>query len=285
MRFSIIFPLILTAGLSAQQVKPVAIAGKTAPRNGTVLREKREILVEKGTFTLQRASGDQRSLATRWMQRYQMVRRIQGAGAEEVEMREHVFAQSQFPLNGTPSNAGESRGELNSTTLLARQRSGGWTYELKGQKATERQNAALLDLQFFANMMEIVPAALGSQTRRPGETWKPSIPTPRGKAYGQPVFKNVEVTFGSIEERQDGPHAKLFIAGSFTMERPMNMLASIDISFGISLTRRLTDMLDVETEISGTFKNRLQAGFSDGTAGIVLNDYPYVVKRTISIEK
>jgi len=200
-------------------------------------------------------------------------------------VREHSFEETQFAMNGPAPSFQEQLGALNGVTLLARQRGGGWNFELKDRKPVERQNAALLDLQFFANVMEIVPAALGTQTRRPGETWKPQIPAPRGKTYGLPVFKDVEATFGSIEERDDGPYAKLFISGSFTMDRPMNTLSSLEITFGIALTRRLSDMLDVETEIKGTYKDNIQTRLDDGKTGFLLHDYPYVVKRTVSIEK
>ena len=285
MRVSLLLFLSIAASLQAQQPKSVAISSKAGLRSGTVLREKREILVEKGTATLQQASGEKRSVSARWLLRHHLMRRVQGSGAEEIEVREHAFEETQFALNGAAPASQETRGALNGVTLLARQRGGGWNFELKGMKPIERQNAALLDLQFFANMMEIVPAALGTQVRRPGETWKPVIPAPRGKAYGLPVFKDVEATFGSIEERDDGPYAKLFISGSFTMERPMNTVSSLEITFGISLTRRLADMLDIETEIKGSYKDNIQTRLDDGKTGFMFHDYPYLVRRTVSIEK
>ncbi len=285
MRVLLLLLLCIATSLQAQQPKSVPISGKAGLRSGTVLLEKREILVEKGTATLQQASGEKRSVAARWLLRHHLMRRVQGSGAEEIEVREHAFEETQFALNRAAPASQEKRGALHGVTLLARQRGGGWNFEFKGMKPIERQNAALLDLQFFANMMEIVPAALGAQARRPGETWKPVIPAPRGKAYGLPIFKDVEATFGSIEEREDGPHAKLFISGSFTMERPMNTLSSLEISFGISLTRRLADMLDVETEIKGIYKDNIQTRLDDGKTGFMFHDYPYRVRRTVSIEK
>ncbi|MFN7564819.1 MAG: hypothetical protein ACK5TH_23800 [Prosthecobacter sp.] len=285
MRATLLLLILLVTSLPAQQPRPVAISGKAGLRSGTMLREKREILVEKGTATLQQASGEKRSVSTRWLLRHNLMRRVQGTGAEEIEVREHTFEETQFALNGPAPASQETRGALNGVTLLARQRGGGWNFDLKDRKPVERQNAAILDLQFFANVMEIVPAALGTQTRRPGEMWKPVIPAPRGKAYGLPVFKDVEATFGSIEERDDGPHAKLFISGSFTMEQPMNTVSRLEITFAIALTRRLSDLLDVETEIKGTYKDSIQTRLDDGKTGFMFHDYPYVVKRTISIEK
>jgi hypothetical protein len=90
MRVLLLLLLCIATSLQAQQPKSVPISGKSGLRSGTVLREKREILVEKGTATLQQASGEKRSVAARWLLRHHLMRRVQGSGAEEIEEREHA---------------------------------------------------------------------------------------------------------------------------------------------------------------------------------------------------
>jgi hypothetical protein len=81
------------------------------------------------------------------------------------------------------------------------------------------------------------------------------------------------------------PHAKLFISGCFTMERLMNTVARLEMTFGISLPQGLADILDVETEIKGTFKDSIQTRLADGRTGFLFHDCPYLGSRVVSIEK
>ena len=152
-------------------------------------------------------------------------------------------------------------------------------------RCEKEETDALLKLSFFSAILEVIPAALGTQSHRPGESWKPDLPMPRGKANGVAIFKDVEVGFGSIEERPDGPHARVFISGSFTVQRPLGYLATAQATFGIALTRRLSDLVDVETTIKGTFKDEYPVRLEKGGSGSIAHEFPYVVTRSIEIER
>ncbi|MBL9131935.1 MAG: hypothetical protein JNG86_12085 [Verrucomicrobiaceae bacterium] len=281
------FLCLVAASWGQNASRPVALASNTPPRSGTLLRELLHINVERGSTRIEAASGN-RQMSTRWMHRYNLVRRLQGGGAEEVEVREHGCAAGNFP-GTTPPPAGEARGPLSSKTLRARRRSSGLEYVMKDTKATAPEQSCLLDLGFASSLLEIIRVAIGTQPRKAGESWKPVIQNPRGNAYGLPILKDVETNFGSVEERPDGPHAHLFISGSFTMQRPMGFNAAIEVSFAVTLTRRLTDMLDVETKITGIFKNTYAAGYiasqnAKPERATFIQELPYVLTRTLKIE-
>lgn len=280
--------LLLLLGLAAPlwaapPEKPVVLNGRSTLRSGTVLREKREVLVTNGTVTVQGA--EKQVIGMRWMQRHTLVRRLQGNSAEEVEVRDHAVEEAQFPAGGAPPESAIQRGPLMSKKLLARRLTSGWDFRLAQGKPTAEETDAMLKLSFFSAILEIIPAALGTQSHRPGESWKPDLPMPRGKANGVAIFKDVEVGFGSIEERPDGPHAHVFISGSFTMQRPLGYLATAQATFGIALTRRLGDQVDVETTIKGTFKDEYPVRLEGGGSGSIAHDFPYVVTRSIEIER
>lgn len=280
--------LLLLLGLSApvwaaSPEKPVVLHGKSTLRSGTVLREKREVMVASGTVTIQ--GTEKQVISMRWMQRHNLVRRLQGTAAEEIEVRDHATEEAQFPPGGPQPESAVERGPLMSKTLLARRLTNGWDFRLAQGKPTADETDALLKLAFFSGILEIIPAALGTQPRKPGESWKPDLPAPRGKANGIAIFKDVEVGFGSIEQRVDGPHARVFISGSFTVQRPLGYLASAQATFGIALTRRLSDLVDVETTIKGTFKDEFPVRLDNGGSGSIAHDFPYVVTRSIEIER
>jgi hypothetical protein len=288
MKRSALLLLLLLLGLStslqgAPPEKPVVLHGRSTLRSGTVLREKREVLVSSGTMTVQAAA--KQVLGMRWMQRHSLVRRIQGSSAEEIEVRDHSVEAARFAPGGPQPGSAIQPGPLMGKKLLARRLTSGWDFRLAEGKPTVEQNDALLKLAFFSSILEIIPAALGTQSRRPGESWKPNLPMPRGKANGIAIFKDVEVGFGSIEQRPDGPHAHVFISGSFTMQRPLGYLASAQATFGIAITRRLSDLVDVETTIKGIFKDEATIRLEGGASGSLAHDFPYVVTRSIEIER
>lgn len=285
MLFCLAFAAMTT--LNAQEAaKPVVLSRNVPMRSGTVLRELFHINVERGITRVEAKSGISQ-LSTRWMHRYNLVRRVQGAGAEEVDVREHVCQTGNFTGNLVPG--GEDFGPLSSKTMRARRRANGWEYLLKDGKATASELNCLLDLGFASGLLEIIPAAIGTQPRKIGETWKADIQNPRGKAHGLPVLQALETTFGSVENRDEGPHAHLFITGSFTVQRPLGYNASLEVSFAVALTRRLADMLDVETKITGNFKNTYAAIYraSENAANepaTFVQDLPYTLTRTLKIE-
>lgn len=280
--------LLLLLGLSipvwaAPPEKPVVLQGRSTLRAGTVLRENREVMVSNGTMTIQGAA--KRVIGMRWMQRHSLVRRVQGTTAEEIEVRDHSVEVAQFAAGGQQPGSAIQGGPLMGKKLLARRLTSGWDFRMAQGKPTVDENDALLKMAFFSGILEIIPTAIGTQPRRPGESWKPDLPAPRGKSNGIAIFKDVEVGFGSIEQRPDGPHAHLFISGSFTVQRPMGFVASAQATFGIALTRRLSDFVDVETTIKGTFKDEFAVRLDNGAGGTFAHDFPYVVTRSIQIER
>ncbi len=279
--------LTLTATQAQQPDKPIILERNVPLRSGTLLREILDIRVERGSTQITAKSGN-RQLPTRWFHHYNFVRRIQGGGAEEIDMREHLFQTVYFKGNAPPAG-GEVSGALNGKTLRARRRSNAAEYSLKDGKPTPAEMSCMLDLGFLSGLLEIIPSAIGTQAHKPGETWKTSTTAPRGKAYGIPAIKDLETTFGSLEDRPDGPHAHLLITGSFTMQRPMAFNADIDVTFTVALTRRLSDMLDVETKITGSFKNTYTSLYRTEANGpselsTFTQDLPYTITRTLKLE-
>lgn len=277
-------PVLLVA---QDKQKAVSLGGSTPPRSGTVLRERLMIDVQRGTTKVEAKSGNT-EMSTRWLHRYTLVRRIQGGGSEDVEVREHACLTGNFTGNMAPPDT-ETSGPLSSKKLRARRRTNGWEYQLKDGKATAPELNCLLDLGFAAGILEIIPAAIGTQPHKVGEDWKADISSPRGKAYGIPVLKDVNTALGSIEKRDDGDYAHLFVSGSFTLQRPMGYNAVLDVSFAATVVRRLSDALDVETSITGTMKNdysglwRSDENAKD-EAAMFHQVMPYKLTRTQSVE-
>jgi len=97
-------------------------------------------------------------------------------------------------------------------------------------------------------------------------------------------MKNIQCTLVSIDDKPDGAHAKLTITGQLGRERPMNFNSHVEITFETALVRRLTDMLDVDAQIKGTYTLKGEANIAGAGKTQLDFEYPYTLARTLKIE-
>lgn len=261
---------------------PVDLGTPSSLRTGTLLREKREVRVQEGKGRMQKSSSTN-DFFCRFVQRVNLVRRPLGTDTEEVQVREMVCELINY--NGPAPQPAEQAGPLVGKTLRLRKSDGKWKCAMVGGKPTAEQQKYLNDLAFTRLLLEIPEACLLNQTRKAGETWKVSINESSGKEYGAVAAKDIECTLAAVDERPDGKEATVQIVGSFTMERPMNYLSRIEVAFDITLVRRLSDMLDVSTKISGSFKNIAQVNDAEGKPAELILELPYTLVRTQAVER
>lgn len=273
--------------LAQQSGKPVSLGRNQPLRSGTVLRELLRVVVEGGETRIE-AKSTKRQLSSRWIHRYTLVRRTQGGGSEEVEVRDHACEVGNFPAGALPPSA-PTFGPLGNKSLKVRKRTVGSEFMLAQGTAKPAEQSCLADLGFLSGLLEIIPAAIGTQPRKVGETWTTQVQNPRGKAYGIPVLKDLEATLGSVEERDGDSYAHVLVSGSFTMERPLGYKATIGVSFAVQVTRRLSDKLDIDMKVTGRFKNSYPsmvtfAENAPAEAATFVQDFPYTLTRTLKLE-
>jgi hypothetical protein len=218
----------------------------------------------------------------RFVQRVNLVRRLLGTDTEEVQVREMDCELINY--TGIAPPPAEQAGPLLGKTLRLRKSNGKWKYAMVGGKPTAEQQKFLNDLAFTTLMLEIPEACLFNQTHQAGETWKVSINESSGKDYGAVVAKDIECTLTALDQGPDGPQATVHLVGNFTMERPMNYLSRMEVSFDITLVRRLSDMLDLYTKIIGNLKNIAQVNDAEGKPAELTLDLPYTLVRSQAIE-
>lgn len=261
---------------------PVDLGTPSSLRTGTLLREKREVRVQEGKGRMQKSSSAN-DFFCRFVQKVNLVRRLLGTDTEEVQVREMVCELINY--NGPAPLPAEQAGPLMGKTLRLRKSDGKWKCALVGGKPTAEQQKFLNDLAFTRLLLEIPEACLINQTHKAGETWKISINEFSGKDYGAVVAKDIECTLAAVDERPDGAQATVHIVGNFTMEWPMNYLSRIEVAFDITLVRRLSDMLDVNTKITGSLKNTAQVNDADGKPAQLILELPYTLVRTQAVER
>ncbi len=276
--------LLIAPHLNAAEIAsgPVDLGALSSLRTGTLLREKREVRVQEGKGRMQKSSSAN-DFFCRFVQKVNLVRRLLGTDTEEVQVREMVCELINY--NGPAPQPAEQAGPLVGKTLRLRKSDGKWKCALVGGKPTVDQQKFLNDLAFTRLLLEIPEACLINQTHKAGETWKISINESSGKDYGAVVAKDIECTLAAVDERPDGAQATVHLVGNFTMERPMNYLSRIEVAFDITLVRRLSDMLDVNTRISGSFKNIAQVNDADGKPAQLILELPYTLVRTQAVER
>jgi len=258
------------------------VLNKNLPlRANTVVREKREIRVDNGRSKQVNAK-ETTEVSTRYVQILQFVRRIAGAGTEEVRvaelLSEYVHVMGPLP----PPN--EQASPLMSKTLRVRKSGARWDYDLAQGKPTPEERQTLDHLAFTASLLDVIPLSLGNDARKPGDTWKSTIPAPRGKAAGFIVPKDINCVFVSLDQKPDGPHAVINLTGGLSLERPLGYNSHIEITFEATVVRRLADMIDVDTKIKGSYVLKGEANIAGiGKTDLDFN-YPFTLTRTLKIE-
>jgi hypothetical protein len=260
----------------------VDLSSHSSPRTGTLVREKREVRVQEGKGRMQQ-SNSASGFQIRFVQRVNLVRRLLNSETEEVQVREMACELTNY--TGTAPPPAEQPSPLVGKTLRLRKSDGKWKSAMIGGKPTVEQQKSLNDLAFTRLLLELPEACLLNQSRKPGETWKISINEATGKDYGAVVAKDIECTLVAVDERPNGPQATVHLVGNFSMERPMNFLSRIEVAFDVTLVRRLSDMLDVDTKMTGHFKNTGLVNDQDGKSAQLTLDLPYTLVRTQAVER
>lgn len=259
----------------------VEVGTPTTPRNGVTLREKRVVRVATGS-TRQEIGTDITTVTTRYVQRVNLVRRMLNADSEEVQVREWQKECTHFT---GPAPATNEISILLGATLRARKKGGHWDYNLHQGRATPEEGQSLAELAFAADLLEILPLGIGTGRRKPGEKWKIENAASGGKDRGMIVLESLETTFVSLEVKPDGPYATFNVAGKFHLERPLKLNAAMTVDFTATVVRRLSDMLDVETQATGQFVATAQAAGPKREKIQLSYDYPFTLTRSLQIER
>lgn len=276
--------LLLTTPLlvgAATPAKPVVLVRNQALRSGTVVREKREIRVERGR-SKQTQPNETSDQATRYTNRLNLVRKV-GGGNEDLRVSDLVTEWTHF--NGlTPPPANEQSSPLANQNLRARKTGARWSYELSQGKPTPEQRQALDQLAMTHTLLDLLPLFIGSEAHKPGDSWKTQVPAPRGRAVGYIVPKDLECQLLDVTSGPEGTLAKIQVQGEVGLERPLDYSAHVDITFSGVVVRRLEDMLDVETKLQGTYLLKGEAEILGVGKAQLEYDYPYTLVRTQKIE-
>lgn len=276
-----LLPLLALSAMDSPASKPVLLNKGLPLRSGTLVREKRDILVERGR-SRQVSATETSDVSTRYTQRLNLVHKTGGPGMEELRVADLMCEWSHFTGPTPPPN--EQASPLASKTLRARKTGARWDYDLSQGKPAPEERAGLDQLAMAASLLDLLSVCIGQAPRKVGESWKTEIPAPRGKAVGHIVMKDIQCTLIGVEERPDGAHASITLTGQLSIERPMNLSSHVDIIFEASLTRRLTDMLDVDTRITGTYTLKGEANIAGKGKSQLTFEYPYTLTRTLKIE-
>lgn len=281
---SVMLSLHLALAAAEAPLRPVVLNKNLPLRSNTIVREKREIRVDNGR-SKQVNTKETTEVTTRYLQRINWVRRIAGAGTEEVRVSEFIGELSHFVVvMGQTPPPNEQASPLMSKTLRVRKSGARWEYDLAQGKPTPDERQTLDHLAFTAGLLDILSLCIGNDPHKPGDTWKTEIPAPRGKAAGFVVAKDIACAFVGLEDKPDGQHATITITGGLSLERPMGYSSHVEITFEATLVRRLTDMFDVDTKIKGTYTLKGEANIIGAGKTHLDFNYPYTLTRTLKIE-
>jgi hypothetical protein len=274
--------LSVSATAAAPREAKIMVWKSNSLPSGTIVRETREIRSENGRRTTSESSKVLATEGVRYVHRVNLLRRLGGADREQVSVRDSA-RECVFYLGLVPPPAAETGTPLQSLDLRLRRVSGRWNYELDKGTPTDIQRAALAEFGQLADLVGVVTLCASPQPRAKGETWKVDVPKPPGKGYGYVVPEPLECRLEDVIEGEGGPHARIGVNGKLKLERPLGLNGMVGVTFAGTITRRLSDMLDVETALNGTFS---YAGpvMADGKPATTTIEVPWTLTRTQKIE-
>jgi hypothetical protein len=210
------------------------------------------------------------------------VRRLGGGDREQVSVRDSASECVFFQGQAAPP-ASEAATPLQSLDLRLRRVAGRWVYDLDKGTPTDAQRAALAQFGQFADFTAVLALCTSAQPRAKGESWKVEAPRPSGKAHGYVVPEGIECRLEDVTEADGESLARIAVNGRLKLERPMGFNGSVSVTFAGTIMRRLSDMLDVEAELSGTFTYTGPVVVEGNPADLSM-ELPWTLTRTQKIE-
>jgi hypothetical protein len=271
-----------TVIVAAPREAKVALSKSGSLPSGTVIREVREIRVENGKRSISAGGKALGNDNVRYLHRINVVRRLGGGDREQVSVRDSV-SECVYYTGLTPPPVSETGTPLQALDLRVRRVAGRWVYDLEKGTPTEPQRAALAQFGQFADFVGVLDYCTSAQPRAKGETWKAATPKPSGRAYGYVVPESLECRLEDVTEVEGAAQARIAVNGKLKLERPMGFNGSVSVTFAGTIVRRLSDMLDVDVSLSGTFS---YAGpvVTDGKPADLRMELPWTLARTQKIE-
>jgi hypothetical protein len=249
--------LILMTSLSPGQ--SVVLSNTNPPRTGLTLREEIVIKLEKGTFSL---SVGKQSLdgSTNAMINDIFERVVVSADQQKVTVKESS-RNIRFSI-GTQSEPKDVAGHLLGKNLVGKKANGHWTFLLADkQKADAVETTALKQFAGYTEFTEVLGQIFGPNPHHVGETWKPDLRALKKSTL--PLDADLECKFEEVIEHNDERCAHITVKGHFigTLDNGGNLNISIDGN----IYRSLRDLIDIDTDFTGTFK--YSGAFGKGANG------------------
>lgn len=265
--------MVLSAGRATGQT--AILWNPDPPRPGTALREETRLALEKGSFVLdikdQSLHGGAHATAREIIERRYVT---------PLEQRIDVLDSARnirFSFGG--GGSGEPKdtvGHLLGKKLTGRKNGSRWTYSLAGGRSPDAAEAsALKQFSAYCAAVEALGLLYGTQPRRVGDVWKPDIGTLRNS--NPDITASLECRLEEIRPEQGDTIARVAVTGKLTANIGNGGAVQVDIN-GL-IRRSLRDMIDLETDLQGTFRYTGRFGKAGGDAEI---HAPIKVRRTVT---
>lgn len=260
----------------------VMLSKNSSLPSGTVIREIREIRAENGTRTITEGGKVMARDGARYVHRVNLVKHLGGNDRDQVSVRDSA-RECLFYLGTVAPASTEGATPLQALDLRMRRVSGRWSHELDKGTPTDLQRAALVEFSQIADLVGVLGLCTSPQPRAKGESWKVDEHRPAGRAYGYVVAEKIECRLEDVSEVEGVPHARIAVTGELKVERPLNINGAMKVTFTGTVTRRLSDMLDVETTLTGDFSYSGPV-IAQGKPAEARIDLPWKLTRTQKIE-
>ncbi len=282
MKSIFILAVVIIVTLTGTGRSQSVILSNTNPlRAGLTLREEVLIKLEHGTFSL--AVGKESLSGTANAMINDIVERvIVSADQQKADVRESS-RNVRFTI-GLESTPKDEAGHLLGQKLDGKKVNGHWVFNLANkQKAAAAETTALKQFAAYIEFTEALGLIFGPNAHRVGETWKPDLRALKKSAL--PLDADLQCKFEEVTEHKDERCAHITVSGHFI--GALDNGGKLNITINGNIYRSLRDLVDIDTEFTGTFKYSGAFGKgANGQPGAKAEiEAPLKLTRTVKVEK
>lgn len=186
-----------------------------------------------------------------------------------------------FSFGGNASEPKLENGKLNGRKLIGtRDGSGSWTFRLAEGQPGEAEKKALDQFTAYTQAIDGLGLIYGPNPHRVGDPWKPDLNALRKQPF--PYQADLVCNVDAVVDHEGEKCAQVSVHGQ--MKGKAGNANTIDIQIEGTILRSLTHLVDLDTNLRGTFKFvGALAGQGNGPAATV--EAPLKVTRTVKLVK
>lgn len=274
--------LLLVASSSSSSIhgaESVILWKDLPPQRGLAIEERINLSLEGGKLSMEINNANLQGRASA-----EVLDRLQRVYKRDDEQLVTMLESSRSILFSFGGNASEPKlenGKLNGRKLVGTRENGGaWTFRLAAGEPGDAEKKALDQFTAYTQAIDGLGLIYGPNPHRVGDPWKPDLKALKKQPF--PYQADLVCNVDRVVDHEGEKCAQVSVHGQ--MNGKVGDANTVDIRIEGTILRSLTHLIDLDTDLTGTFKF-VGALAAQGNGPAATIEAPLKVKRTVKFVK